>query len=120
MSEKQIKVVSLITPTKIVINWGSTEGAKIGLVVLIYGLSTDEVYDPDTKVNLGRIELVRGRGKIIHVQEQMSTVESIMKEPSRRVVTRKQIFGLGEEREEFADIMDFEDVQVGDFVRLIP
>lgn len=119
MSEKQIKVVSIITPTRVVINWGSQEGAKIGMAVLIYGLSTDEVFDPDTKTSLGHIELLRGRGKIIHAQEQMATVESIQKEPSTRVITRKQMFGLGEEREERSDIKDFDDVQVGDLVRLI-
>jgi hypothetical protein len=60
---------------KLVINRGAKDGVKMGQRFLIYSIG-EEILDPDTKESLGKLEIVRGKGKVIHVQEKMATLES--------------------------------------------
>jgi hypothetical protein len=60
---------------RITINRGSDDGIKVGDRFLIYGLGP-EISDPDTGANLGRVELVRGRGAVTHVQARMASLTS--------------------------------------------
>jgi hypothetical protein len=70
-------VVTIIDPFTLVINRGSTHGVKEGMRFLVYSLG-EELYDPDTKESLGRLETVKGTGVVSHVQEKMSTIRSDM------------------------------------------
>ena len=76
MNEFKIaKVVHIIDQENIVINAGENKGIKIGDRFIIFGIGT-ELFDPDTKESLGRLELVRGEGVVEHVQEKMCIVKS--------------------------------------------
>ncbi|MEM7593335.1 MAG: hypothetical protein AAF383_17770 [Cyanobacteria bacterium P01_A01_bin.83] len=69
-------IARIITPTRIVINRGAEHGVKKGQKMLVYSLDENEILDPNTGESLGRLEIYKGTGKIIHVQEKMSTLES--------------------------------------------
>ena len=74
----------------VVINQGELDGVKKGENYLVYKIG-EEVFDPDTKESLGRIEIVRGKAKVTHVQERMATLTSIEKEyytAPKRVIRR--------------------------------
>ena len=60
---------------KIVINAGENKGIKIGMKFIVYAKG-EELFDPDTNESLGRLEITKGMGKVTHVQEKISTLES--------------------------------------------
>ncbi|MEF9481040.1 hypothetical protein [Ralstonia sp. 1B3] len=69
------KVVGLIDSTTVVINAGELKGIGLGDKFLLVGLG-DIVVDPDTNEELDRLEIVRGKVKVVHVQSKISTVQS--------------------------------------------
>lgn len=75
-NKKNIRVVSVINPYKVAINAGEKDGISIGDTILFYYVG-DEITDPETSENLGALEIVRGKGRVTHVQDRLSTVESI-------------------------------------------
>ena len=84
------------TPTEIVINRGATDGVKRGDRYLVFGEGPD-IIDPDTGKSLGRVELVRGRGEVVHVQEHMATIRSLEKQrerPVKRIVHQVSPFSI--------------------------
>jgi hypothetical protein len=47
------------------------------------------IRDPDTGKDLGQLELVRGRGEVVHVQEHLAPIRSIERRrerPGKRVI----------------------------------
>lgn len=70
------KVISKIDDFRFVINRGSDHQIKVGSTYLIFRLGGMMV-DPDTLENLGLLEIVIGRAKVVHVQAKVSTLESI-------------------------------------------
>jgi hypothetical protein len=123
-----IKVAKVIDEYTLVINKGLADGVKAGQRFLIYTYG-DEVIDPDTRVSLGKLEIVKGTGRVSHLQGSMATVRSDMTaKPSRstRKIKRQNPFGgilgnLGteEEIEESlpATTVPFEEPKVGDLVK---
>lgn len=75
-----IRVAKVLDKFKLVINKGERDGLRLGELFLIYGVGP-EVEDPVTGQNLGPIELVKGRGKVIHLQETMATLRSSEEKP---------------------------------------
>lgn len=61
-------------------NKGEKDGVGLGESFLIYGIGS-EVQDPVTGKNLGAVELVRGHGKVIHLQESISVLRSSEEKP---------------------------------------
>jgi len=121
------KVAKIINEYTVVINKGSRDGVKDGQRFLIYDYS-GEIFDPDTKESLGKLEVVRGTGKVTHLQEAMATVGSDMKTSPGRSVRRIKRPSLSlalsgligpEEIEETlpAAPVPFETVKVGDLVK---
>ena len=70
------KVVHVTDEYSVVINRGKDQGVKQGDTYLIYSLGP-ELVDPDTSESLGMLELIRGRAIVRHVQEKVSTLETI-------------------------------------------
>jgi hypothetical protein len=70
------KVAKVIDQYKLVINKGKIDGIRESQRMLVYCLDDDEIKDPDTGKSLGFLELVRGTGKIIFVQDEFSILES--------------------------------------------
>lgn len=100
------KVVSILNKNKIVINKGTSSGVRVGNVFSVYALG-DEIIDPDDGQSLGRLNIPRGRGKVISVQEKMAIIESI----NIKLVKQNVLFGISEEER----ILPFDDPNIGDF-----
>ena len=84
----EIKVAKVIDEYMLVINKGSDDGIKDGQRFLIYAIG-DEVTDPDTGEPLGKLEIVKGTGRVTHCQAKLSTVSSDMQASARRTVRHK-------------------------------
>lgn len=69
------KVVSVQDSFTVVINVGEEVGVKVGDDFLIIGIG-DIIIDPDTNEELERLEIVRGKAKVSHVQSKIATLES--------------------------------------------
>jgi hypothetical protein len=118
-------VVAVIDEHRIVINRGSRDGLKPNTRLVIYGLSKDDVMDPETGETLGKLEIVRGLGTVVHLQESMATVQSVLKEVAPRTVIRRRspfaaIAGMSTEEEtirESPETLPFDNAQKGDFAR---
>lgn len=124
MNDKIIKVVSILSPHKIVINCGEQDGIKSGQKVLIYGLSNHPLKDPETGEDLGKIEIIRGQGQVTHVQLKISTIECIDKETNgRRIVKTYRGFqafnNAAEETVYDNSLKPFDEVQIGDYARIL-
>ena len=82
-------VVAVNDSYTVAINRGSAHGIKIGQRFLVYGLSDDEIVDPETGDSLGRLEIVRGTGVVTHLQERLATIETDKRSKSKRTITHK-------------------------------
>ncbi|MBL7710949.1 MAG: hypothetical protein JNL13_00725 [Chitinophagaceae bacterium] len=82
MSIEDIRVVAILETDKIVINKGSKDGIFEGMEFLVYNEGS-EILDPITKENLGALENPKGRFKIIHIQERITTLLSKTKRPNK-------------------------------------
>ena len=73
---KSIRVVKVLSPSQIVLNVGTNEKVSIGDEYIVYGLSEDEIIDPETNRSLGRLEIFRGIGTVIYVQDTMCILQA--------------------------------------------
>ena len=76
MSERYFaKVVSVQDSTTAVINAGEARGVKVGDRFLLVGLG-EIIVDPDTNEELERLEVVRGKARVTHVQSKIATLQA--------------------------------------------
>lgn len=73
--KKKFKVIKIIDDTTLVINAGSSNNAEIGDIMEIHGKS-ETIYDPETKENLGQIDIIKDSLKITKTYEKMCICES--------------------------------------------
>ncbi|MDU2208422.1 MAG: hypothetical protein E7E42_01915 [Veillonella sp.] len=92
---KKIMIAKVIDDTNVVLNIGSNENVSINDRFLIYQIG-EEIFDPDTKESLGNFEIVKGYGKVTHIQNTMCTLTSdkIKREQSRKIITTQKSNGL--------------------------
>ena len=83
------KVAKVTNAEELVLNAGQADKIQEGDRYLVYGIG-EEIFDPDTKKPLGCLEVVRGTGKVVHVQERMCTIRTDMKEPRKTEKQRKR------------------------------
>lgn len=86
MSDKNAKVIKVIDNYRVVINKGESNGVKVGDRYLVFELG-EELIDPDTSESLGILEIVKGKGKVIHLQARMATLETYEVERRRKYLT---------------------------------
>jgi hypothetical protein len=67
-------VVDVESDGTIVINRGKLQGVRVGERLIFYELGNNNLIDPCDNEPLGKLERVKGIGKIINVQEKLSTV----------------------------------------------
>lgn len=106
---------------RVIINRGEEDGVREGRRYLIFALDEEEIFDPKTGDSLGRLELVKGKGKIIHVQEKLAILES--EEKRTRTIAQNRfgsasILGL-QQVETIEELVPFRDPRAGDFVKPI-
>lgn len=116
MAKPEGKVVRDLSLTELVINLGSEHQIHEGDRVLVYSLG-EEITDPSTGESLGRLEVVRGKGEVRHLQPKMSTIRSTEK----RIVRRQNARFLASEPfvEELQEVAPFDGARVGDMVRVL-
>lgn len=122
------KVIKVVDEYQIVINRGSENGVTLGTRFLIFG-GGEELTDPDTGENLGMLELVRGKARVVHVQGKICTLDSdeYSISPGKKRVIKRQggvwsMTGQGgtEEVTEGEERRKSElEAKVGDYARLI-
>jgi hypothetical protein len=88
--EKQVPsyfgiVAKVVDHYSLVINKGSEDGVSIGDRFQIYGIG-EEVIDPESGISLGKLESVRGTGKVSHVQPKLATISCDQYEKAIRKV----------------------------------
>ena len=126
---KTIKVLKVQSADyEVVLNVGSQDGITNNQRFLIYALG-DEFIDPDTKENLGCLEIVRGTGVVSHLQEKLCTVRSDKKTKTwgKKVITEKKSpyspFGFSDKTITEAAPTEtnypFDEPLEGDFAKLI-
>lgn len=82
MTDRYIaKVIKVVDNHTIVVNVGADKGLVPGKIFMVVGLG-EEIVDPDTNESLGALEVVRGRARVSHVQERISTLISAEVEKS--------------------------------------
>ncbi|MDA1783422.1 hypothetical protein PDL07_12090 [Bacillus cereus] len=124
-AKSPMKVVEVLPGSKrVVINRGSLDGINEDIFYLVYELG-EEILDIDTGESLGKLEIVKGRGKVVHVQEKMAILESVnYSTPSQKTIRKKSPynFGTSYNEEVITDeprLLPFERVQIGDIVKAI-
>jgi hypothetical protein len=81
-------LVAVIDSFKVVINRGTTDNVKVGQRFLVYSVSKEPILDPETGEDLGQLEIVKGTGKVVHVQDRMATLHSDNLGPTGRTLRR--------------------------------
>ncbi len=127
------RVAKVIDEYTIVINKGLDDGIKPGQRFLIFAFG-ENIIDPDTKEDLGTLEIVRGTGKVTHLQEKIATVTSDMKSSPRKTIRKigkpgtltgmavyyASMFGSEEVEEHLpAETVPFEEATIGDYAKPI-
>jgi hypothetical protein len=112
MTETLPKVVKVIDDYRVVINRGRRDGVEIGDRFLVYEVG-EELADPDTNESLGKLEIVKGRGQAKHVQERLTTLESLESERVARQNPFSVTFGTEYETRQ----LPFNFPAVGDVAR---
>lgn len=125
------KILKIIDSKTIVIDRGAEDGVKNGDIYLVYALGED-IVDPDTKENYGKLEIVKGRAIAEHTQEKITTLKSSKTTlPGKRIIYRKSglnntLFSLmgantetKEEINQRGETLPFDNVKIGDLVKPI-
>ena len=114
----------------IIINRGSDDDVRINELYLVYRQGK-EIIDPETKKSLGFLEVVLGKGKVIHVQDKIATLESanysVTSQPTKTVVEEenalKLYFGGKSKKITYTEPekkqQPFGDIKIGDLVKPI-
>lgn len=72
---RRLRVAQVITPYQLVLNAGSDDGVQYGDQFVIYTLGKT-IVDPETGEELEPIQIIRGRGRVIHIQRTICTIDS--------------------------------------------
>lgn len=77
-SKEPIKgyVAKIINTTSLVINKGTEDGVRTGMIFQVLDKNTEEIIDPITKESLGGIERVKIEVKVTVVKEKISIAET--------------------------------------------
>ncbi len=66
-------VARILDEYRIVVNVGSRDNVKIGMVFAIIALSEDDIKDPASNEVLGKLENIKDYVSVVHVQDRFST-----------------------------------------------
>ena len=109
-TEKKViaRVAKVLSDSKVIITKGSNDGLTKGQRLCVYSKG-EEVVDPETGESLGHIEVIKGNGYIVQIQERISILEAkidpinlFMKRATKEVLEQKPVFN---------------DVREGDFAK---
>ena len=121
-------MAKVISSIRIAINRGAEHQIKLNQKVLLYSLSDEDIQDPETGESLGYLEIYKGTGKVITVQDKLSVIESdrdefteaLIKSVSRPLSLYSSNFSSSFPRDlTRGNKIPFENPQIGDFVKPI-
>ena len=115
------KVVKVIDDYKLVMNRGEQNGIREGQRMMVYHISNEDIKDPNTGESLGFLELVKGTGRVIFVQDKISIIETDQKKTYRKRIENTP-FALSSYKSEVVEsdeLKPFDNAQVGDLVKPI-
>lgn len=88
------KVVNVQDKFTVVVNVGSDHELKSGQKFLVVGLG-QTIVDPDTNQELERLEIVRGKAQVTHIQQKIATLRSCDFDRGRDVTEIKKVTSRG-------------------------
>jgi hypothetical protein len=113
-------VVKVIDGSTVVINAGKTD-IHYNDLFIIYK-EDDEIFDPVTAENLGKLQIIKGTAKVLHIQDHMTTIKSNKtKNIQTKTIPAMRVFGpFATEtiQTELEDLPFDRDVQIGDIVEI--
>jgi len=123
---KVIKVVKVVDDITVVVNAGSDDGIAPHQKFTLYCLGSEDLVDPDTGENLGRLEVVKGVVAPTHIQDKIATLKSdIWRNPegAKTIVRKSPIFAVIGSTEEVVERGNktrtpLDDPQVGDLLKI--
>ncbi len=129
MENNKIRVARVLSKTRLVLNVGSRDGIQNNSKFLIYSIDKRDIIDPASGESLGSLEIIKGSGHVIHLQEKICTIETFTKDKGRRVIKRTNPIwgnyfgyniGAETETEEIPsdELKEFDDVKEGDYAKL--
>ena len=74
-------IAEILDEYSLVINKGEADGVTTGMEFVVY-LEGERIYDPKTKEELGKLEIVKARLKVTHVQEKFCIARTFETESS--------------------------------------
>lgn len=117
------RVVRVLSPRRVAIDRG-TASVNVGDRFVIFSLTSEEILHPGTGESLGKLEIFKGTGEVVHTQPRMSIIESD-RIPGRTIVRKNpdwvftNPFRQGVEEIRDQPALPFEDPEVGDYARQI-
>ena len=115
-------VAKVIDSQTVVLNKGAQDGISEGNKFVVFSLG-EQVHDPRTGESLGLLEEVKGKGKVVHVQDRVCTIETYEFEfevASVPTSITEQLFYSRKERTKKEKVYrKFVDVHCGDYARRI-
>ncbi|MFU2209827.1 hypothetical protein [Solidesulfovibrio sp. C21] len=109
------RVVRIINNKKLAINKGYRDGVQLGHRFLIYEL-TEDIQDFDSKESLGSLEIAKGTGTVINVQEKLSLIQSDTRGRTSKFI--RNALGYSSMQEEIFDTTEpFDSPELGDFAK---
>jgi len=66
------KVAKVLGSSEIVLNRGSNDGVRTGMVFEVFSPEGEEVWDPDTGETLGTVEDVKAQAEVTEVKDRLS------------------------------------------------
>lgn len=117
MITKTLKVIEIIDGYRIVINAGTRDNIKEGQSYLIYEKG-HELIDPDTNESLGILEIVKGKGVVVYVQDKIATIKSTSFKNRKKQISSNIMSALGNTFIE-EESLPFDNPQIGDFAKKI-
>jgi hypothetical protein len=115
-------VASVLNNRRIAINRGALDGIQDEQRFLLYEVSDQEIKDPVTGESLGKLEIPKGTGIVVNVQDRMAVIESdTFRETSKLMKRGAFVAPLGEEEHVTLsnEPAPFQNPKVGDLVKPI-
>lgn len=79
--KKGFRVIEIMNENEILIDYGYEHGASLGDRVIVYSIG-DPVNDPETKEQIGTLDVIKEELKVIHVTLHFSICKKTVKLPS--------------------------------------
>ena len=77
------KVAKILGNSEIVINCGSGQGVRRGMLFEVFAPEGEEVWDPDTGETLGTVEDVKAKAEVTEVKERLAVarIQNVQETP---------------------------------------